>query len=151
MTPSTQSKLTVVALLALAAAALVGIHAYLDERGGQRELAALRCQEITRARLATPSGAVAVKTERACQVLRALAGLEAIEPRHGSVEAGQLLVARRDAAWSIALLAPGPGAPVDRCSLRRWKGGGWAVIGEFDAAPVLAALGLDGALRRVVP
>jgi hypothetical protein len=145
MTPPLRSKLTVLALFALVGGALIVISLYRDQRGSLDSLEKLRCDAIDKALLQLDTAIIPVTHEQACRTLRSLAAMEPVGEDSDAREwreRGSLLVAAGREVWQVALLSPAGGSTIDLCSLRRRRGAGWSVIGEYPAGPVLAALGL---------
>ncbi len=147
-----RSKLTVMAIVALAAAALVGLYFHIDQRGDQRRLADIPCRTLLATAFQLQGKPVLVSSSETCELMRMIAGLTPLEGESANDPAnpwhyiGRLRISPENDVWFLIFIARRSEEYRPLLSLLHRNGNGWSVVGMFDAAPVLQKLGVD---RRI--
>jgi len=149
MTLMNRSKLTVMVIVALAAAALVGLYFHIDQRGDQRRLADIPCRTLLATAFQLQGKPVLVSSSETCELMRTVAGMTPLDGEHGNEPGdpwhyfGRLRISPEDDVWFLVFIARRSENYRPLFSLLHRNGNGWSVVGMFDAAPVLRQLGVD--------
>jgi len=141
------SKTIVFVIVGLAVVVVAGLWLYVDERGAQAKLAAVDCVTMLPTTFELQGRNVDVSREKTCEVVRLLAEMppvgdagDAADPWHYF---GRMRIRPKDDVWFLIFVARRSDAFHPMLSLRHRRANGWAVIGVFDAVPVLRMLGLE--------
>lgn len=143
-----KSRLAVLIIVGLSIAMAVAARVYYNQSGTQRDLASLDCRVLLPTAFEFQKNRVMMGNEQTCELARTLATLEPNgvslveeegDPWHYF---GRLRLRTNDDVWFLVFIARRSNDYRPIFSLRRQRGTGWAVVGQFDAEPVLRHLGL---------
>jgi len=146
------SRLTVLAIVAVSLLVVAGLWLYLNERGGQAKLAAIDCAAMLPTTFELQGEPVAVNRDETCELLRMVAAMQPVGGESGDSETdpphyfGRLRIRPRNDVWFLIFQAYPSEGFRPTFSLRHRRGNGWAIVGRFDAAPVLRLLDAEGGI-----
>jgi hypothetical protein len=127
---------------------------FIDERGTQNQLAAIDCARMLPTGFELQGKMIPVSREQTCDLLQMVATMQPDSNHNHSDDDdpwhyfGRIRIRPKDDAWFLVFMARRGENYKPVFSLRHRRGDGWSVIGIFDAEPVLAKLGVAGAIDR---
>lgn len=146
------SKITVIVLVGLAVLVVAVLALYLNERGSQQKLAGIDCGKMLPTTMELQGTRLPVSREQTCDVIEMVADMQPVDMA-GEEEKldpgqwhyfGRMRVRPEDDVWFLVFIAHPAENFRPTFSLRHRKGNGWAIVGRFDAAPILKRLELEG-------
>jgi hypothetical protein len=146
------SKLTVMAFGGTIMATILAMWFYFDERGTQEQIAAVDCAALLPTNFEMQGRPVDVTGAQTCEVIRMIAAMTPNgDVNHSDDEDpwhyfGRMRIRPKDDVWFLVFMARRAENYKPVFSLRHRRGGGWSVVGVFDAEPVLRALGVAGTI-----
>lgn len=144
------SRLTVLAIVATALLVVAGLWLYLDEQGAQSKLAAIDCATMLPTTFELQGKRVTITPEQTCTLLHTVAAMQPLATQSSDDDPphyfGRMRIRPRNDVWFLIFQAYPSEGFRPTFSLRHRRGNGWAVVGRFDAAPVLRQLGVEGSI-----
>jgi hypothetical protein len=142
------SRITVIVIILLAVAVLILQRSYLTEEGAERKLATVDCAGLLPTVFELQGRTIPVTREQTCEIARMISTMKPTGEEFGDTIGdpwhyfGRMRILPRDDAWFIVFLARRSNGFTPRFSLRHRRSRGWFIAGQFDAAPLLAKLGV---------
>jgi hypothetical protein len=152
LSPMSGSKIAVLIFGGTIIAAIAGMWVFFDERGTQSQLAAVDCGGLLPTNFEVQGKAVPVSAQQTCDLMRTVAAMQPNTDRNHNDDddpwhyLGRMRIRPKDDAWFLVFMARRSENYRPVFSLRHRRGGGWSVIGMFDAAQVLEKLGIAGTI-----
>ena len=144
----TRSRLVVLTIIALAGLAIGATWLFIDEKGDQGKLAKVDCASMLETDLELQGARVPVSREETCDIIRTIAAMQPNGESNRNDESdpwhyfGRMRVRPADDVWFLVFMAHPSDNFKPIISLRHRRGLGWAIVGQFDAEPVLRKLNL---------
>lgn len=145
----TPSKITVIVILLLAVAVLLLQRAYLSDEGAEKSLSAVDCAALLPTRMELQGKPIPVSQEQTCEIIRMISTMKPTGEQFGDTAGnpwhyfGRMRILPPSDAWFLVFVARRSEGFAPRFSLRHRRSRGWYIVGQFDAAPVLAKLGVS--------
>ena len=133
-------------------ATVVAMWVFFNERGTQENLAKVDCSDLLSTNFELQGRKVEVSREQTCELMKMVAAMTPNSEHNGSDDDdpwhyfGRLRIRPINDAWFLVFMARRSENFKPVVSLRHRRGGGWSVVGMFDAEPVLRRLGVADAI-----
>lgn len=143
------SKLLVISMVAAVLVVMVTLRlTYFAEEGEQKKLASVPCDSLLPTYLELQGARIPITADSICPLMREIATMTPTSDEYRNVADdpwhyfGRLPIFPYDDVWFLVFMARRSSDFKPLFSLHHRKGGGWTVIGQFEAEPLLRRLGV---------
>jgi hypothetical protein len=153
-----KSKILVVTFSVAVVAIVLGLRSYFDEEGEQEKIGEVPCTGLLPTAFELQEQHVPVNEQQTCELMQLIATMQPTGEKHRNDPGdpwhyyGRMRILPKEDAWFLVFNARASSGFHPEFSLQHRKGVGWAIVGQFDAVPLLRKLGvldrLDTALLR---
>jgi len=143
------SKLLVISMVGAVLVVMVTLRlTYFAEEGDQKKLASVSCDSLLPTYLELQGVRIPIGADTICSLMREIATMTPTSDEYRNLDDdpwhyyGRLPIFPRNDVWFLVFIARRSSDFKPLFSLHHRKGGGWTVIGQFEAEPVLRRLGV---------
>jgi hypothetical protein len=142
------SKVLVVAFVVVVVGIIIGLRFYFDEEGEQAKIADVECGGLLPTVFELQGQRVPVDPGQTCELIHQIATMQPTgekyhnDPNDPWHYYGRMRILPKNDAWFLIFNARQSTGFRPEFSLQHRKGVGWAIVGQFDAVPLLKKLGV---------